>query len=66
MGSTIDEFISIGAKSFLFKFLEIVIKNRIEHCIDIGVIKKLKDAQHRFRPNLGTEPQIIKLFVDAN
>jgi len=64
-GNTIDELRPISATSFLFKLLEIVIKNRIDHYMDIGVIKKLKDTQHGFRPKLGTEPQILKLFVDA-
>ena len=62
---TIDELRPISATSFLFNFLEIVIKNRIDRYMDIGVIKKLKDTQHGFRPKLGTESQILKFFVDA-
>ena len=55
-GNTIDELRPISAMSFLFKLLEIVIKNRIDHYMDIGVIKKIKDTQHGFRPKLETEP----------
>ena len=55
-GNTIDELRPISATSFLFKLLEIVIKNRIDHYMDTGIIKKLKDSQHGFRPKLGTEP----------
>ena len=43
-GNTIDEQRPISATSFLFKLLEIVIKNRIDHYMDIEVIKKLKDS----------------------
>ena len=43
-GNTIDELRPISATSYLFKLLEIVIKNRIDHYMDIGVIKKLKDS----------------------
>ena len=42
--NTIDELRPISVISFLFKLLEILIKNMIDHYIDTGVIKKLKDA----------------------
>lgn len=65
-GNTIDEFRPISATSFLFKLMEIIIKNRIEKLTELGQIKKLSDTQFGFRPKLGTEPQILKLFVEAN
>ena len=60
-GNTIDELRLISVTSFLFKLLEIVIKNKFNHCADVRVIKKLKDIWHEFRPKLGTEPQILNI-----
>ena len=60
-GNTIDELRPISATSYLFKLLEIVIKNRIEK----GLSTDLNQAQHGFRPGLGTEPQILKLVLET-
>ena len=64
-GNTIDELRPISATSFLFKLLEIVLKGRIDRGMESGVIKQLNQAQHGFRPGLGTEPQMLKLITEA-
>lgn len=43
-GNTIDELRPISATSYLFKLLEIVIKNRIEKGLSTGVIRHLNQA----------------------
>ena len=55
-GNTIDELRPISARSYLFKLLEIIIKNRIEQMMENKTIQELNNTQHGFRPGLGTEP----------
>jgi hypothetical protein len=64
-GNTIDELRPISATSYFFKLLEIILKDRIERGFRTGMIKPLNQAQHGFRPGLGTEPQILKLILEA-
>lgn len=64
-GTKIEDLRPISVTSILYKILELSIKQHITLGIENGLIQELNHTQHGFRAHLGTEPNILKLAIQA-
>ena len=63
-GNQIDELRPISATTYFFKLMETILKRRIEKDIKNGYTEKIANSQYGFKKHLGTEPQILRMFLD--